>query len=185
MNIRKINRAVHRDLGYFFFGMCIIYGISGVALNHRHQWNPNYEVVQKDIQLPVTIVDSTITKEQVVQILNGTGEGFRYKTHLLTEKGIRIFIEGGTLDWDANAGIGKLELLNRRPVFSQLNFLHYNTPRKLWTWFSDAFSVSLILIAVSGLFVIKGKNGITGRGAWLTIAGLIIPITLLFIYLNA
>jgi uncharacterized protein len=34
----------------------------------------------------------------------------------------------------------------------------------------------LILLAIGGLFMVKGKNGITRRGALLTAAGLIIPI---------
>ncbi len=34
MNWRKWNRWIHRELGFLFFGMTIIYGISGIALNH-------------------------------------------------------------------------------------------------------------------------------------------------------
>jgi hypothetical protein len=60
--------------------------------------------------------------------------------------------------------------------------LHYN-PGNLWKWFSDIFSVALIVLGISGLFILKGKNGIKHRGAWLTIAGIIIPLILLFMYI--
>jgi len=42
MKLRKWNRIIHRDLGYIFFGMSIIYGLSGIALNHIGDWNPDY-----------------------------------------------------------------------------------------------------------------------------------------------
>ena len=76
---------------------------------------------------------------------------------------------------DAETGEGLLEHARRRTVFFEVNYLHYNTPKNLWTWFSDIFAGALILLAISGLFILKGKKGITGRGAWLTAAGLIIP----------
>jgi hypothetical protein len=49
-------------------------------------------------------------------------------------------------------------------------------------WFSDFFCVALIVLSISGLFILKGKNGITRRGAWLTAAGVTIPIVFLIIY---
>ncbi len=42
----KWNRIVHRDLGFFFFGVIIIYAVSGIALNHLEDWNPNYIVTK-------------------------------------------------------------------------------------------------------------------------------------------
>ncbi len=79
-------------------------------------------------------------------------------------------------------GYGVIEKLQRRPVFFHVNFLHYN-PKKAWTWFSDLFCVSLMIIAITGLFILKGKNGITRRGAWLTGIGIIIPLIFLILYL--
>jgi len=59
--------------------------------------------------------------------------------------------------------------------------LHYN-PQKWWTIFSDIYAASLIILAITGLFILKGKNGITGRGAWLTILGTLIPLLFLLLY---
>lgn len=49
-------------------------------------------------------------------------------------------------------------------------------------WFSDFFCVALMGLAIGGLFIMKGRNGITNRGAWLTAAGIIVPIVFLIIY---
>jgi hypothetical protein len=37
-------------------------------------------------------------------------------------------------------------------------------------------------LAITGLFLVRGKKGITGRGAWLTALGIIIPLVYLIIY---
>lgn len=182
MKLRKLNRAVHRDLGYFFFGMTIIYAISGVALNHRHEWNPNYIIQQEEFTVNVPEDPSEIDENYVMAFLEVVEEERNYKTHLVAGENLRIFIEGGSVEVNITSGEANMETIRKRPFFNQINFLHYNTPRKLWTWFSDAYAAGLFLLAVSGLFILKGKNGIKGRGAWLTGAGIIIPLIFLFFY---
>lgn len=182
MNWRKINRVLHRDLGYIFFGMCIIYGLSGIALNHRHDWNPNYIITQKEIKVSLPEREGSFERPEVKKILEEIGEG-SYRTHIQSANNLRIFIEGGTININPQTGEGYLEKIKRRPVFYEVNFLHYNAPKKLWTWFSDIYAVALIIISITGLFILKGKNGITRRGAWLTGIGVIIPLILLYLYI--
>jgi uncharacterized membrane protein YhdT len=42
----------------------------------------------------------------------------------------------------------------------------------------------LLFVAISGLFLLKGKNGITGRGLWFTAAGVLIPLLVIIFYLT-
>ncbi|MFO7872982.1 MAG: PepSY-associated TM helix domain-containing protein [Bacteroidales bacterium] len=182
MKIRRINRAIHRDLGYFFFGMCIIYGLSGIALNHRHQWNPSYIVTQKSFGLQPPGEDITQTEEMALHFLAQLDREEELKTSLKRGDNLRIFIDNGSVTVNIFTGEGELETVRRRPVFREVNFLHYNTPRKLWTWFSDLFAAGLIILAFTGLFILKGKKGITGRGAWLTGAGIAVPLAMLMLY---
>ena len=51
MKIRRLLRILHRDLGYFITGILIIYAVSGIALNHRKDWNPNYQVISEEIEV--------------------------------------------------------------------------------------------------------------------------------------
>lgn len=44
---------------------------------------------------------------------------------------------------------------------------------------SDLFAVGLIVVAVTGLFVMRGRRGITRRGAALAAVGLLIPLAFL------
>jgi len=183
MKIRRLNRAIHRDLGYFFFGMALIFGISGIALNFRDQWDPNFIITQESYNL--TLPETTLeARELSLHFLEQIGETDAYRTQIISGDELRIFITGGHLNVNVIDGAAFLETIRRRPVFYQLNFLHTNTPRQLWTWFSSAFAASLIILAISGLFVLQGKNGITRRGAWITSVGIIIPIVMLLLYLN-
>ncbi len=184
MKIRKINRAVHRDLGYFFFGMCIIYGLSGIALNHRHQWNPNYIITQESLRLTPPGSDITDNRAMALHFLEQIDRENEFRTALKSGDNLRIFIRNGSVTLNMHTGQGGLEIIRPRPVFRQVNYLHYNTPRRLWTWFSDIYAAGLIILAITGLFILRGKNGITRRGAWITGAGIIIPLIMLYYYLN-
>jgi len=180
---RKWNRNTHRDLGYFFVGMTLIYAISGIALNHMKDWNPNFNITRTEIQLDQHISKGKINNEFLQQILEPYEDAVDYKKYYFPDENtVKLFLEKGTVEIDLISGKGVIETIRRRPIISQSNYLHYN-PIKYWTWFSDAFCVALILLAISGLFIIKGKNGITGRGAWLTAIGIIIPIIYLIFLL--
>ncbi len=182
LNWRKWNRILHRDLGYFFFGMTLIYALSGIALNHIDDWNPSYIIENRKISIGKALTDSAsaIAVKQFLATHSLAGE---YKSHYSPRQGfLKIFIDNGSVDLDLNSGKGVIERLQRRPLFFHVNFLHYN-PKKLWTWFSDLFCVGLMLVAITGLFILRGKKGITGRGAWLTGAGLLFPLIFLFLYL--
>jgi hypothetical protein len=178
---RKWNRAIHRDLGYFFFAMALIYGLSGIAINHLKDWNPNYIYIKKSIEIGHPI-DPNISKSEVLEILKKIDEEDGYKDHRMTNpETLRIFLNGGSAYINIETGSGNIERVKRRPLFHAVNYLHYN-PKKWWVWFSDAFAVGLIILAVSGLFILKGKNGITRRGAIITSIGILIPIIFLLLY---
>lgn len=183
MKLRKLNRILHRDLGYFFFGMTIIYALSGIALNHRHEWNPNYIITQEEFQKEINSDPSDIDREFALEILKEFNIDATYRTHLVSGNNFRIFIEGGSVTIDLARGEGSMEIIRKRPLFNEINFLHYNTPQRLWTWFSDIYAGGLIIIAITGLFIIRGKKGITGRGAWMVSLGIIIPLIFLYFYL--
>ncbi|HNS16820.1 MAG TPA: PepSY-associated TM helix domain-containing protein [Bacteroidales bacterium] len=179
---RRWNNAIHRDFGYFFFGMTVIYALSGIALNHIRDWNPNYII--RNWQVTVNIPEATnyLSEDQVFDILSQAGLKNEYKKHYFRDKQtLKIFLDHGSATFNLETGTGTVETIRRRPLFHQVNFLHYN-PSTWWTWFSDIYAGALVLLAITGLFVLRGKNGITRRGAWITLAGIIIPLIFLFVY---
>jgi hypothetical protein len=57
-----------------------------------------------------------------------------------------------------------------------MNQLHLNAPKGVWTIIADVYAIGLIVVALTGMFVLKGRTGITGRGAWLVAAGILLPL---------
>jgi uncharacterized protein len=179
---RKWNRILHRDIGYFFFGLTIIYCVSGIALNHKKDWNPNYDISYKDITIEDNISKSTVTLDWVMTLLKKYHEEDHYKKFFFPDENtLKIFIDNGSISINMLSNNGYMEKITKRPFFFEVNFLHYN-PGKWWMWFSDSFCVGMIIIAISGLFIIaKSKNSLTRRGIWFIIAGLVVPILALIL----
>lgn len=183
MKWRRIVRVIHRDTGFVAAALTIIYALSGIAVNHINDWNPNY-IVEKDTLLIEPLGDSSLTKEKSVsyvisalEIKDTIKNSFRHSPVL-----IDIFFEKKTVSANLKSGVVIIEKISDRYVFKESNFLHLNTPKKLWTWIADIFAVALILLAVTGLMMNKGKNGFKGRGKWFFLLGVAIPLFFLVLY---
>ncbi len=183
MKLSKLIRVLHRDLGYLFFGMSILYAISGIALNHMRDFNPNYNIHRYHISVPLPIDVNQINKEWIEDLLQELEVEETYKqSYFPNPNTLKVFLKNGNFQLDIASGKGLMEIVRKRPVLYQVNFLHYN-PGRWWKWFSDIFCVAWIIISITGLFIIKsGKHSIKRRGALWTIAGIILPIVFLLIY---
>lgn len=181
---RRFCRVAHRDLGYFFFGATIIYAVSGIALNHRDSWNPSYSLQTVEEKFRQGDLPKSLAAEGAVRkVLERFRIDAPYQNHYTPAPGEwRIFFRNGTLTLDMNSGTAVVERLQRRPILHTWNRLHYN-PGVWWTWFADVFSAGLIVVAVSGLFLLRGRHGITRRGGVLVASGIVLPGILVFLNL--
>ena len=99
-----------------------------------------------------------------------------------SEQQLRILRDNHTIDVNLETGEVAQQIVAPRPIIHATNVLHLNHKKQLWTWVADAFAVCLAMLAISGMFLIKGKKGITGRGLWLTGAGIALPLFFLWLY---
>lgn len=176
---RKWNKAIHRDFGFLFVAMTIIYSLSGIAINHLKDWNPNYVVTAYEFKVDPS---GEFTKENIKALLKEYDIDNRYLNHYYPDdEELKVFIKDGSLSIDLVSGEAYLEQNKSRPILKPMNYLHYN-PHRIWTWYSDIFCGALILLAITGLFITKGSKGIRGRGAWLTLIGIVIPIIFLVLF---
>lgn len=176
MRLRRLNNAIHRGLGYFFAGVTVLYAISGLALNHADDWDPNFVVKRQNVQVPMPQDAAVVTRQWVLGVLELLGEQECYRSHdFPTPEKLKIYLDEGSVFVDLKTGKGVFESVKQRPLFYQMNSLHIS-PRRAWLVFSDVFAVGLILVSVTGLFVLKGSKGITRRGAILAGVGILIPI---------
>lgn len=183
MKIRKLLRVLHRDLGYFIVGMTIVYALSGIYLNHRHDFNPDYKIFLTEFQTditPQTDINETVVKEA----LNKQQRDIVYKKHYINSEGlIKVFIKNGEAVINPETGEASMSYLQRRPIIFEMNKLHKASIGTLWKWVSDAMAVILLFVAVSGLFLLKGKRGLKRWGWWWTIAGVIVPLLFAILYI--
>lgn len=183
--LRKWSRILHRDIGFFFIGTSIIYGLSGIALNHLKDFNPNYSVELMDIDTEIPLNKTENVKENILQLLSQIDDEDHYKQHYYPEPNVlKVFLDGGSsLMIDTDTGKGRGEFLRKRWLLYPANYLHYN-PHTWWKWFSDIFAGALILFAITSLFMVRGKRGMRGTGGIYTVLGIIIPLLFLFYMLG-
>jgi hypothetical protein len=183
MKWRKFNIIIHRDLGYLCFGLTIIYAISGVAVNHIQDWNPTYVLEKIVSSVNLAGIESADNEALTSSVLEQLGETSELKNVYRQDADtLKIFVVNNNITVDLNTGSVFQEKSTKRPFLYEANFLHLNHPKKLWTWFADLYAVSLGLLAVSGLFILKGKKGLAGRGKWLVGIGFVIPLFFLWLY---
>ena len=175
MRWRRLIVAVHRDLGYLAAGLTVVYAVSGLAVNHVADWNPNYSV--RTVRLAVGPVADGPADAMAAEILRrlGIDEEPTSAVRMGPEE-LRIFLEGRTLRVSLPDGAVTDETIRRRPVLFHLNFLHLNHGKGLWTWIADLYAAALLVLALTGIFIVPGRKGLGGRGRWLLLAGILLPL---------
>jgi len=143
--------------------------------------HPDYSKSYHEYTVP-TPPSGVADQTYVFKVLEKVGERRHYKSHITGEGYVQIFLDNGSCYVDINTGAAQLEKKTTRYVIKEFNLLHYNNLKRYYTWFSDLYAAGLIILAITGLFVLRGKNGIIGRGAWLTAIGILIPALFLLIY---
>lgn len=175
ISLRRLNTVLHRDLGYFFSGLIIIYCISGLALNHIDDWNPDFIVSRETISLPKNYSHININDDLIDEFDSLVGQKSHRVYDFPTSDQIKIYYENATFHIFLDRQSGVYEKISRRSVFYESNLLHKNSV-KGWKWASDVFAVLLIVVAVTGLFMVKGRFGFGNRGKWFLLAGMLPPV---------
>ncbi len=175
---RRLLRSLHRDVGYACFGLTLAYALTGVLLNHLHDWNSNYRV-EKVVRTIAPFPDPPSFAEGDVPALLGrigereTPTGF-FRPDPATVK--IFFSEGRVITADLRTGRLEGEVARRRPVLGTLNALHLNRAGRSWTVLSDIYAVALAFLAVTGILVLRGREGLAGRGWRLAVLGVVVPV---------
>ena len=102
LKLRKLIIATHRDVGYFFAGLTVIYAISGVAVNHIDDWNPNYVIsteARSVGQLPAG------ANEVVAEVEAAGSSAIAVKADVASKKEVELLV-GKTVE-----AFGKLDIL--------------------------------------------------------------------------
>lgn len=168
-------RAVHRDVGYLAVGLTIVYAVSGLAINHIQDWNPNFKTVSRthEVEGPIP-ADEQAAAAYVLSALDI--QASPREAYKVADTQLEIYLDNRTLIVDTDSGTVFDEYEQPRFFLRVANWLHYNRGKAAWTYIADGYAVFLLFLAVSGLFMLRGRLGLGGRGAILVILGAGVPI---------
>lgn len=172
---RKICRTLHREFGFLAVGLTLVYAVSGIAVNHAHHWDANYRRTVETSRIEP--VGTGPTEEIRGLVLERLAPAQPVKnTWRADESTLQVFVEGGGYDVNLVTGEVVHRGFGRRPLLYDLNFMHLNTGKAPWTGIADAYAGLLIMLALTGIFLVKGRKGLAGRGGVMLAVGVLLPV---------
>ena len=141
----------------------------------------SYETKTIEIEIPqdITVLDS---EDYITGISSKWDLEDAYDGHRIQENELRVYYKDNIiLDADINTGKGKIEYKRKVPFLGHTMYLHKNT-NNFWIWYSDIFGIAMLVIAITGMLITKGKNSFMQRGWKLALAGLMFPILFLILF---
>ena len=79
-------RILHRDIGFFFIGTSIIYGISGIAMNHVKDWNPSYYVAFETFETSKNLKEGATSEEDICDFLDDVDDRKKLQSTYLCKR---------------------------------------------------------------------------------------------------
>lgn len=176
MKFTKTIRAWHRDLGYLFIGLTLIYALSGILLLlKKDEQNPSYReiVVEKKAKADLSPDDLKRYWQSNFADLP------KLKRIIPEDETYKIYVKGGLGEYEPFSGKVIIRTFKKIAVFKFVNDIHYNSGKR-FTILAVIYAIVLIFFAISGAIMVKGKKGFKKRGVWFMIIGFIIPVLLFF-----
>lgn len=170
---RPLLRAIHRDAGYTVVGLTLIYAISGLAVNHIGEWDPSFDNYARVHELGALQGTDDAIAAAVAAKLNIREEPREVYRAAPTE--LDITYDKRSLHVNPETGHVDEEGQSPRFFLRLANWLHLNRGKKQWRYVADTYAVILVYLAISGIFMLPGKKGLVGRGAFFVLAGAAIP----------
>jgi len=171
-------RAIHRDFGYLAIGFTLIYAISGIAQNHIEDWGDvSFKATERTIAM-AAIPATTPEIVAVKSVADAVGMGMP-TAHTRAGDEIRLDYANGskaTAILDPSGTTVTVQQHARRPFIGLANWLHTARHKKAWKYIADTYAVLLLYLALSGIFMIKGKLGLKWRGTILISTGIAVPV---------
>lgn len=167
-------RSFHRDFGYLAIGFTVIYAVSGIAQNHIEDWGDVSYRTYETTKTITPISDDAPDAAAIATVAALVDFGKPTATFRAGDEVRLEYANGAKV-----TAIGPLVTIQgreRRAFIGAANWLHTARNRKGWKYVADVYAALLLYLAISGIFMIKGKLGLKGRGAILISLGVAVPV---------
>jgi uncharacterized protein len=174
LRLRPWVRAIHRDVGYFSVGLTFIYALSGLAVNHIADWEPNFRQVSRVFQLPLPLpAEDERLAEEVRQKL---AQQAPVREVYRTGDAVEVVFDRRTLRVDTRTGRVDEDAQEPRFFLRVANWLHLNRGKRAWTIIADSYAAFLLLLSMTGLWMFPGRKGLLGRAGIIAVVGALVPV---------
>jgi uncharacterized protein len=167
-------RSLHRDAGYVAVGLTLVYALSGLAVNHISDWDPNFQNYEKTHELGPLAGDDEAISSAVLRKLGI--DATPQEIYRAAPEQLDITLSHRTLHVDPGTGRVIDEGQKPRLLIRIANWLHLNRGKRSWTYIADAYAAALLFLAISGMFMLPGRKGLIGRGGVLVLLGIAVPV---------
>jgi uncharacterized protein len=123
--------------------------------------------------------DGWAAVQEVLRRLGREGEPERHPERIdYALRDIELTWENRTLRVEDHGTGAHVIEEGRRPRFflHVANWLHLNRGKQAWTYFADAYAVVLLLLASTGMIMVRGRQGVFGRGGVFLLIGIAVPV---------
>lgn len=190
-----IMRSLHRDLGYFVIGLTLIYTITGFILSGRDLgWMEQTYIYEQNLS-------QNISKDEFIKKLKKTMKNTEIVTDIhpaimkYSIKKIKSFEfkkeEENVLYFKYKANIIKYNKISGDMIFeihSYPGFLkkfitaHKSKQKDVWFYLAIMYSIILSFLAISAMFMVKGKYSFPRRGVFIMLSGIALVIAFLYFF---
>lgn len=173
--LRPWLRALHRDLGYLAVGLTFVYALSGLAVNHIADWDPNFDnyEARHQLALPLPADDNALADRLLhdLAVADKPTEVYRSDSNEVS-----VLLEGRTFHVNTDTGAVLEDGQRPRFMIRVANWLHLNRGKQAWTYIADGYAAFLLILACTGIFMLPGRKGLIGRGGVLIALGVAVPV---------
>lgn len=158
-------RSLHRDIGYFAFGLVVIYALSGVVLIYR-----NTDFLKREVKIERQLKPNMQTED--------IGKELKLRDFKVTKtEGEVIFFQNGTY----NKTSGLTVYTSKDIIFPLNKFINFHKAMssKATHWFNLVFGAVFLFLAISSLWMFKPNTKTFRRGMILVGAGIVFTVVLL------
>ncbi|MES1226398.1 MAG: hypothetical protein ABUT20_63570 [Bacteroidota bacterium] len=166
-NLRWYMRYLHNKIGFFIAGLVIIYGLSGLIQTYRDTNLLKHDVLHEQ-QL-----SANLSEQQL-------GANLRMRNFKISKtEGSILYFKQGT--YNAETGMARYTTKEWYSWIVPFTELHKTSSRNIAHYFTTLFGFALLFMSISAFWMFKPGTKLFSSGVYLTIAGIVASVVLLFL----
>ncbi len=166
-NLRYYMRFLHNNVGFFIVGLVVIYSLSGIIQIYRDTDLLKHEVSNEkklapNLQ-PAQLKDALRLRDFTVE----------------KNEGNILYFKNGT--YNSVTGVANYTTQEWYSFIVPFTELHKTSSKNAAHYFTTIFGILLLFMSVSAFWMFKPGTKLFSRGVFMTIAGIVASVILLFL----